>query len=139
MRCRRTYVLKSVWKESLEYFVAHYLSFIKNGNYCLKWGFLTLKWNLVLDFLILKCYFSHNFRAISEISATLILISEFLKWNKANSNAGKPILCRKNRGNYAESTILTKKYYSFKDHWSSQYSPLCLRISSSLGIVTWLS
>ena len=31
----------------------------------LKGGFLTLKWNLILDFLILKWYFPHNYYAIS--------------------------------------------------------------------------
>ena len=39
-----------------------------------KWGSLTLKWNLVLDVLILKWNFPHNFRGL-EIN---------LKWNKAN-------------------------------------------------------
>ena len=33
----------------------------------LKWGFLTLIWNLVLDFLVLKWDFPRNFRTISAL------------------------------------------------------------------------
>ena len=43
----------------------------------LKWGFLTLKWNLVIDFLILKV--PRYFCVISAISAALKFISVNLK------------------------------------------------------------
>ena len=52
-----------------------FLSFLSTP--ILKSGFLTLKWNLVLDFRILKWYFPHKFRAISAISAVSTLFPRF--------------------------------------------------------------
>ena len=40
---------------------------LKRASRSLKWGFLTLIWKSVLDFIILKWIFPHKFRAISAL------------------------------------------------------------------------
>ena len=40
---------------------------LKSAFRSLKWNFLTLIWNLVLDFLILNRNYTHNFRVISAV------------------------------------------------------------------------
>ena len=52
--------------------------FLKTAFRCLKWGVLTLIWNLVLDFFILKRNFPHYFRDYRVISA--VLKRGFLHW-----------------------------------------------------------
>ena len=61
-------------------FYCFFLNLIWKKYFCsLKWGFPTLKWNLVLHYL--KLNFPHNFRSIFAISTVLKLISVNLKWD----------------------------------------------------------
>ena len=87
---------------------------LKSAFHILKWGFLTLKWNLVLDYLILKWNFPHNFRAISAITA----ISAVLKLISINPKCcfpfqinGNPFQVRGNQGNNAEIRKSSTKFH----------------------------
>ena len=103
----------------------------KSAFRSLQWGFLTLMWNLVPDFLILKWYFPHNFRAIfpqfslswNWFPAFEIEKKNFFKLRKALFKRGLERNCKKKslsiwrrkrwRNYFLEKKKLFKKDYPF--------------------------